>query len=67
MRPDSNPAVTITADMEDLFSHVLNQSFVPVVDDLGNFVGIVTRKVVIQHLYAAMQQEEGPRPHGEEP
>ena len=61
MRPDGNPAVRITADMEDLFSHVLNQSFVPVVDDLGSFVGIVTRMVVIQHLYSAISEGGGDR------
>ena len=44
------PAVGITVTMEDLITSAMNQNFTPVVDDLGNFVGIVTRKDMIRYL-----------------
>jgi len=37
-------------DMDDLVEIIINQNFVPVVDDLENFIGIVTRKSVINYL-----------------
>lgn len=43
-------AVTIHTTMDDLIAHALNQNFVPVVDDRGVFIGIVTRKSIIQYL-----------------
>lgn len=45
-----NP-VSINADMEDLISKITNQNFVPVVDDNKKFIGIITRKDVIQYIY----------------
>ena len=36
--------------MEDLFEKITNQNFVPVVDDNGIFIGIVTRKDVLLYL-----------------
>ena len=36
--------------MEHLVASAMNQNFVPVVDDLGNFIGIVTRKDIIRYL-----------------
>ena len=36
--------------MEDLFERITNQNFVPVVDDRNFFVGIITRKDVINYL-----------------
>lgn len=47
---DSNPAVRITVSMEELINSAMNQNFVPVVDDLGNFIGIVTRKDIIRYF-----------------
>ncbi len=44
--------MTITATVEDLLERVLNQNFVPVVDDRNLFVGIITRSAVIKHLGA---------------
>lgn len=49
LRIDKNPPVTITASMEELLHRSLNQSFIPVVDDLGTFIGIVTRKKIIEY------------------
>ena len=44
------PPVGITVSMEHLVASAMNQNFVPVVDDLGNFIGIVTRKDIIRYL-----------------
>ncbi len=45
-----NPAVTINATMGDLISRAMEQNFVPVTDDRGMFVGIITRKDIIKFL-----------------
>ncbi len=50
IRPDWNPPVSVTCTVEQLFHRVAEQNFVPVVDDRGVFIGIVTRKAVITFL-----------------
>ena len=45
-----HPAVSITVSMEELLSSAMQQNFIPVVDDLGNFTGIVTRKDIIRYF-----------------
>ena len=45
-----NPAVSITATLPDLIHRAMEQNFVPVVDDRGMFVGIITRKDIIKFL-----------------
>ncbi|MCI9164242.1 MAG: CBS domain-containing protein [Lachnospiraceae bacterium] len=49
-RMDNLP-VNAKADMEDLIDKALNQNFVPVVDDRGYFIGIITRKDIIRYFY----------------
>ena len=43
--------VKIDVEMSDLISNAVNQNFVPVIDDQMNFIGIVTRKSIINYLY----------------
>lgn len=43
--------VTVKSKMEDLIDRALNQNFVPVVDDRGLFIGIITRKDIIKYYY----------------
>ncbi len=43
-------SVRITVTMEELLERAMNQNFVPVVDDLDQFIGIVTRKDIITHF-----------------
>ncbi|WP_295219596.1 CBS domain-containing protein [Ruminococcus sp.] len=50
LRPMFNPPVNIYATMDDLLQRVMDQNFVPVVDDRGVFVGIITRKDVIGYF-----------------
>ena len=45
-----NPAVRINATINELLEKVMDQNFVPVTDDRGLFVGIVTRKDIIKHF-----------------
>lgn len=47
---NNRPPVRITVTMEDLMTSAMNQNFVPVVDDLDSFIGIVTRKDIIRYL-----------------
>ena len=49
-RRRDNQAVKIDESMENLFDKVMNQNFVPVVDDKRVFIGIVTRKDVLAYL-----------------
>ena len=44
------PSVKIDTTMEELLDKAMNQNFVPVVDDRGIFIGIVTRKDVIRYF-----------------
>ena len=47
-RMDNLP-VHVDSNMEDLISKALNQNFVPVIDDNNVFIGIITRKDIIQY------------------
>lgn len=48
---DKTPPVLITASMETLLIRAMDQNYVPVVDDRGTFMGIVTRRDIIRHYY----------------
>ena len=44
------------ADMEDLLDRAINQNYVPVIDDQGYFIGIITRKEIIKYCYKEMTE-----------
>lgn len=44
-----NRPVRVDTRVEDLLSTAVEQNFVPVVDDRESFIGIVTRKAVLQY------------------
>ncbi len=46
---DRTPPVRITANAEELFSRALEQNFIPVVDDRGVFMGIITRRAILSY------------------
>ena len=48
-------AVHADADMEDLLDRAINQNYVPVVDDQGFFIGIITRKEIIKYCYKELK------------
>lgn len=47
----SNEAVSINAQIEELIPLAINQNFIPVVDDQQNFIGIIKRSTLINYLY----------------
>ena len=49
------------ADMEDLLDRAINQNYVPVIDDKGSFIGIITRKEIIKYGYKEMKKLSAPR------
>lgn len=48
-RRTKNKPVSINADITDLIKTAMKQNFVPVIDDDGVFIGIVTRKDILQY------------------
>jgi predicted transcriptional regulator len=44
--------------MEELVEKVMNQNFVPVVDDRNIFIGIVTRRDIMQYFVGLNGHEE---------
>lgn len=50
VRADFNLPVKIMASIEDLLHLATEQNFVPVIDDRGMFIGIVTRKAILQYF-----------------
>lgn len=50
-RKRDNQPVNINCRIEDLVLTALNQNFVPVIDDKEIFIGIVTRKSIIEYCY----------------
>ncbi len=54
-------AISIDANMEELVSRAMNQNFVPVIDDKGIFIGIVTRKDIIEFCYKKYKGTEEKR------
>ncbi len=47
LRKNWNPPVRVGEMMDQLLNRLMDQNFVPVVDDRGVFVGIVTRRSVL--------------------
>ena len=51
-----NPAVSIDAEMELLFHEVTERNFIPVVDSRQRFVGIITRKAVLNYAFKQLKK-----------
>ena len=52
----NNRPIRIDADIEDLLQQSTNQKFVPVIDDKNIFIGIVTRKDIIQYCIRRLKE-----------
>lgn len=50
IRRDFNPAVKISVEMDELLQRAMQQNFIPVTDDRGTFIGIVTRQDIIRYF-----------------
>ena len=48
--------VSVRSSMEDLIKVAMNQNFVPVMDDDGKFIGIVTRKDIIKYFSEKIEE-----------
>lgn len=48
--------IGISNNIEDLKNLAVNQNFVPVIDDTGVFIGIVTRKDILQYCFSMIEQ-----------
>ena len=49
--------VRVDSDMENLMEKAMRQNFVPVVDDQKNFIGIVTRRDIMQYICSSCGKE----------
>lgn len=56
-RKDNVP-VRVTTPMQELVDCATAQNFVPVVDDKGAFIGIITRRSIIQYLKQQLFPED---------
>lgn len=50
--------VYVDSTIGDLFMLSMNQNFVPVVDDRDVFIGIVTRRDILQACYSALKDSD---------
>ena len=48
--------VTAESNMEDLIGRAMEQNFVPVIDDQGHFIGIITRRDIIGYCYDRLKR-----------
>jgi len=60
IRKGWNPAVKIDTTMSELLPPIMEQNFVPVVDDRDIFIGIITRRNVILHYYESANVHNTP-------
>ena len=58
IKPDRDiKSISINNDMDSLISLITLQNFVPVNDDLGNFIGIVRRSSIINYLVGKVKDK----------
>ena len=58
IRDGWNPPLRVTAPMDELLIQVMDQNFLPITDDRGCFVGIITRKDIIRYFFDKYNQEK---------
>lgn len=56
LQTQTYPPVRITVTMDELLDSAMNQNFIPVTDDVGSFIGIVTRKDIIRYFSSERQK-----------
>lgn len=57
-RHTHNRVVSASTNFSEVMTRALEQNFVPVCDDRGMFIGIVTRKRILTYLYQHMSDPE---------
>lgn len=58
MQTNGKKPVNVMADMDELLQLAMTQNFVPVVDDRGMFIGIVTRQDIMRYFVRAYAKEK---------
>lgn len=56
-RKRDNDPININCNIDDLIMTSMNQNFVPVIDDNRIFIGIITRKSIIEYYYKKHKSE----------
>lgn len=51
-------SIKVYEDIENLLEIVLDQNFVPIIDDMNHFIGIVTRKSIISYFIELRKKGE---------
>lgn len=49
-RHHDNTPIKATTELKEVFHNAMNQNFIPVIDDQNHFIGIITRKKIINYL-----------------
>jgi CBS domain-containing protein len=57
-RRKDNVPVRVTTSMQDLVERASSQNFVPVVDDKDAFIGIITRRAIINYCKETLFPED---------
>ncbi|MGN0470530.1 MAG: CBS domain-containing protein [Acutalibacteraceae bacterium] len=55
---ERNLPVKINVTMDELLLRVMDQNFVPVIDDRNMFIGIITRKDIIKYFYEKSKKDD---------
>lgn len=53
-----NTPINVNEDMDNLIKIAVDQNFVPVVDDRNKFIGMVTRKDIIQYYLKKVESKQ---------
>lgn len=51
LQKNKYPSVSVMEPLDKIFDMAMNQNFIPVVDDRGSFVGIITRQKIMKKLF----------------
>ena len=57
LKPNRNPPIKITAKAEELLEQLMTHNFLPVTDDEGAFIGIVTRQRILEYYKNRRQKK----------
>lgn len=61
LSPNRNPAAHISVSIDEVLERINTQNFVPIVDDRNMFIGIITRKDILQYLRKQQEENEASR------
>ena len=58
---------TIDTSLDDLFIVAINQNYIPITDDRGFFIGIITRKEIITYYNTLLKEYKGVKYNSDNP